>query len=485
MLESFLTIFHFSAFMDLDHAYIRGLLDNRMLSVSDDDSTYSWDHYQLDMVQFATLVVVLLICRKLFEGIGNSGLIGYLIGGIIFGPHALNLVPEYMIESITILGRLGVCLLILEAGLHMKIDKVFADFNLAAGLTISSMVVPIGLTMICAIMVSLGDSNDPTIGFAAGSCFAATSVGMSAKILADFNQADSDLGTMIITVAMIDDVLSLVLLSVVTQLAGDIEAIKIIMPIIGSIVFTFVLGYYAVKVNPMILDWLENRAYDEMSQDAKELQAAQRSEASTPYPSSTSKSSVHSEAILLEEVEDADKRFERYGIYLLTLTAMVMGMITATLSTELLGIFLAGVAFSGEPASQRWWHSRAEKVTSIGCMFFFCSLGFEVPLSDMLTGRTFGLGLLFVLPAVIGKTIPATMIFKCEPKGAVVGQGLACWGEIAFLMAKISYDNGVFGEVDGSSEDKDKATEVLSVLIWALLLGTALMPVVFPWVRIM
>jgi len=77
------------------------------------------------------------------------------------------------------------------------------------------------------------------------------------------------------------------------------------------------------------------------------------------------------------------------------------------------------------------------------------------------------------------------MIFKCEPKGAVVGQGLACWGEIAFLMAKISYDNGVFGEVDGSSEDKDKATEVLSVLIWALLLGTALMPVVFPWVRIM
>ena len=42
-------------------------------------------------------------------------------------------------------------------------------------------------------------------------------------------------------------------------------------------------------------------------------------------------------------------------------------------------------------------------------------------------------------------------------------------------MAKTSYDNGVFGEM-GSSE----AREVLAVLVWALLIGTSLMPAVFP-----
>ena len=101
-----------------------------------------------------------------------------------------------------------------------------------------------------------------------------------------------------------------------------------------------------------------------------------------------------------------------------------------------------------------------------------------MPLSDMCTGRAFGLGLLLTLPAVVGKVVPSLVLYSFKgswAEGAVIGQGLACWGEIAYLMAKTSYDNGVFGEV-GSSE----AREVLAVLVWALLIGTSLMPTVFP-----
>ena len=31
-------------------------------------------------------------------------------------------------------------------------------------------------------------------------------------------------------------------------------------------------------------------------------------------------------------------------------------------------------------------------------------------------------------------------------EGALIGEGLACWGEIAFLMAKVSFDADIFGD---------------------------------------
>lgn len=94
------------------------MFNSRQLSVTDDDSTFTWNYDQDQMARFCGLIVILLLFRKLFETCGNSGLIGYLIGGIIVGPYAFDLVDHYTIESIRILGRIGVCLLILEAGLH-------------------------------------------------------------------------------------------------------------------------------------------------------------------------------------------------------------------------------------------------------------------------------------------------------------------------------------------------------------------------------
>ena len=360
----------------------------------------------------------------------------------------------------------------------------------------------------CA-MVSLGGKVDPIIGFACGSCFAATSCGMSAKILQDFNQQNSDFGSMIITVAMIDDVLSLVLLSIVTQLTDDIKPVKIIIPIFGSIFFTLVLSYYAIKINPKVIKWFKlkylsidrnnNNNDDDNNGIINNYKIDDSNHQNVPSSSNTNINNITGKNFHIIEKEEEkeekissieiEKKFQKFGIYFLTIIAFAFGMITATLSTELLGVFLAGVAFSSEPSSQKWWHQRGEKITSIGTMFFFCSMGMEVPLKTMLNGKTFGLGILLTIPAIVGKTLPSIIIYGCSPEGAVVGQGLACWGEIAFLIAKISYDNGVFGKIhnndyyddySSSKDETNQAQEILAVLIWALLIGTSLMPIIFP-----
>jgi len=451
----------------------------------DDNATFTWDYTQELMVKLSVLIIVILGCGKLATHCRNSKLIGYVIGGILCGPQVMNIVPHAFIETFTVAGRIGVCLLILEAGIDMDINIVRKKFHAAVGLTVLSMIMPVLLIMGLTLAIDIG--SDLKVGFAMGSCFAATSVGMSAKLLRDYDVKNEPFATLIVTVAMIDDILSLVLLSVVTQLGGDIKVVNVVMPIVGALGFTVILGLFAVRVNPYIVDYLRDytgikESPDSLTIETHDLSGTPPASPPTPFTvpgglSTPMRSLVHEEAeeSVEKDLDQAMASFDRLGSYWLSIIAVVFGSATATLSSELLGVFFAGMAFCKEPEVHRWWHVRIEKVASLGSIIFFASLGFEVPISDMLTGKSFGFGLLFVLPAVIGKVVPAFILYDCTVEGLVIGEGLACWGEIAFLMAKVSYDNEVFGEY-GSKD----AREVLSILIWALLIGTCLMPAIFP-----
>jgi len=75
---------------------------------SEDDATYTYDHHQQDMAKFVALVMMCLVCRHILVRCGNSGLIGYLLAGMLAGPEALDIVPHYFVSTLTVLGRLGV-----------------------------------------------------------------------------------------------------------------------------------------------------------------------------------------------------------------------------------------------------------------------------------------------------------------------------------------------------------------------------------------
>ena len=60
--------------------------------------------------------------------------------------------------------------------------KVRANGRSAVALTLASMVMPVTLAMCAAVISSIG-GGDAKVGFAMGSCFAATSVGLAAKVV--------------------------------------------------------------------------------------------------------------------------------------------------------------------------------------------------------------------------------------------------------------------------------------------------------------
>ena len=108
--------------------------------------------------------------------------------------------------------------------------------------------------------------------FGVGACFMPTSVGMSVQILTDFQELDTMAGQMIVVVAMIDDILSLVVLAVIEQLGGhkaimssegteavlseepeegasepgEVDVLAVLRPLVASAVFGAVLLAFAL-----------------------------------------------------------------------------------------------------------------------------------------------------------------------------------------------------------------------------------------------
>ena len=174
-------------------------------------------------------LVVILICAKLggalFSRFGQSAVLGELIAGILMGNlgllgfHGFDRLRD--LPSIEILAQIGVLFLLFAVGLESNIRKMAAvgvsSFLVAVLGVIAPMILGYGVTRL------FFPAHDELANWFVGATLCATSVGITARVLADLRKTDSREGRIILGAAVIDDVLGLLVLAVV---AGIIEAVN-------------------------------------------------------------------------------------------------------------------------------------------------------------------------------------------------------------------------------------------------------------------
>lgn len=207
--------------------------------------------------------------------------LGELVGGVLVGISALqlvifpgegvlpddslivqflgwtaDLVPEAapatftaQSEVISVLSEIGVIILLFEIGLESRLEELIRVGPQAAIVAIVGVVAPfvggtIGLIYLFQIPLV------PAIF--AGAALTATSIGITAKVLAEIGQLSSTEGQIIIGAAVLDDVLGIIVLAVVASLAktGAVEISNIIYLIISAGAFligAIVLGRYVIR----------------------------------------------------------------------------------------------------------------------------------------------------------------------------------------------------------------------------------------------
>jgi Kef-type K+ transport system membrane component KefB len=176
------------------------------------------DHADLPTVllAFAAALIGAKVFGEAADRLGQPAVLGELVAGAILGPSVLGLVP--LTEGVLLLAEVGVVLLLFEVGLETDLEELLRSGGSATAVAVVGMILP----FTGGYLLAQAAGYPGRTAIFAGATLTATSISITARVLSELKALATREGQIILGAAVIDDVLGLVLLAVVSQLArGD------------------------------------------------------------------------------------------------------------------------------------------------------------------------------------------------------------------------------------------------------------------------
>jgi CPA2 family monovalent cation:H+ antiporter-2 len=168
------------------------------------------DALEVALLLLATAVVVVVVCRLL----RLPALVGYLVVGILIGPHVLGWVADT--ENTRYLAEFGVVFLMFSIGLEFSLPKLVTMRRVVFGLGAAEVTSVTLLGLALAMLLGLGWEG----GVVLGGALAMSSTAILGKMLADRLELNSQHGRQIIGVALFQDLAVVPFLILIPALAA-------------------------------------------------------------------------------------------------------------------------------------------------------------------------------------------------------------------------------------------------------------------------
>lgn len=162
------------------------------------------------------LVLILLtstVLGQIFVRFDMPAVIGELLAGVLLGTAVLNWVRPS--NLISVFSQIGVILLMTLAGMESDINLLKKCFKVSFCVASVGVILPIILMGIASYLYGV----KPLEAILIGIIFSATSVSISAIVLEEKHQLHSIAGTTILGAAVVDDILSVIVLGLFTTLS--------------------------------------------------------------------------------------------------------------------------------------------------------------------------------------------------------------------------------------------------------------------------
>jgi Na+:H+ antiporter len=204
----------------------------------------------------AAMLVAAKLLGELAERIGQPAVLGELVAGVLLGGSVLGIVPSEgpAAEVVHVLAELGVVLLLFEIGLETDLREMFRVGTASLSVATVGVALPFLFGFLYWAYVphaATGGTTDLiTAAIFVGATLTATSVGITARVLSDLGSMHTPEAKIIIGAAVIDDVLGLVILTVVTGLAAGTSldaliVLRVFAVAVGFLVVAVLIGRYA------------------------------------------------------------------------------------------------------------------------------------------------------------------------------------------------------------------------------------------------
>lgn len=334
-------------------------------------------------------ILIILLATKLGGALsvklGQPSVLGKLISGIIIGPAILGWIdPSEMISQ---LSEIGVLLLMFIAGLETDIKALNQNRNSSIAVAVGGIAAPLLFGYLAGLVINMEQNHALFLGL----LFSATSVSISAQTLKELGQLKSREGTTILGAAVLDDILVVIVLTIMMSLLTA-EQVSFSLLIGKKLLFFAAIALLGWKGVPWVLRILAPLRVSE---------------------------TITSAALII--------------CFIFAYLAETLGV------AGIIGAFAAGIAIS----QTKYKHKVETKIQPIAYAFFvpvfFVSIGLSVSFAG--TGSQVwmivGLAVVAILTKLLGSGIGARLTGFGNISSLRIGAGMISRGEVALILAAI------------------------------------------------
>ncbi len=194
------------------------------------------------------------LLSELFERMGQPGIVGEILAGVLIGPHVLGWMSPN--EVLRILADLGVMFLLFRVGLEIKAGELVQVGGTALMVALGGVFLPfLAGWGICTLW---GQSSIESIF--TGAAMVATSVGITGEVLAARGLLSTQAARIILAAAVVDDILGLLVLAVVSGMAqGSVNYLDIALTGTIALGFTAFVAKYGSRTAQRVMPHVGSR----------------------------------------------------------------------------------------------------------------------------------------------------------------------------------------------------------------------------------
>ncbi|KAL1728513.1 Sodium/hydrogen exchanger family-domain-containing protein [Schizophyllum commune] len=207
-----------------------------------------------------SIPTLLTLSSSLFDRLIHANLLGPLLVGIIYGPQVANILPSDALTTSINVGYIGLLIIVFEAGLTTDLTLLVANIALSVVTALTGIMFPIGFSF---FLLYFGFGYTVLEAFAAGASLSSTSLGTTLALLPT-RMRRTRVGAVLMSAALLDDVVGLVIAAIIVQLAdngsaGMVPWYVIVRPILVSLAFAGGVPALAYAVRAVVPEALSRR----------------------------------------------------------------------------------------------------------------------------------------------------------------------------------------------------------------------------------
>ncbi|KAI0105247.1 Sodium/hydrogen exchanger family-domain-containing protein [Nemania sp. FL0031] len=404
------------------------------------------------------------------------GLVGQVLIGTAWGEPGARWLSLDIQRVVSSLGYLGLILVVYAGGVETDVAALRKNIFLSVAVAITGVAVPIGLSF--ALLASPGpflgtDSGTALLlpAFAAGAALCSTSLGTTFSVLQASGLSRTRLGAVLASAALLDDVVGLVMVRIITSLGqtanGGVEPVTVLRPVLVSVAFAVAVPLicrYVFKPGHRLLDRIVRAWAQEGERHETDTTKKARM---TAWIRSQEAAFVFQSVLLIVLIVAAD-----YAGASILLAAYLAGAIVSWWDGQHLGVEASSppqCADIGSDETQVQDHDREASHSAnesspmdtvdqeapmpqhitLGIFdtyygpvvnrmlkpFFFASIGFSIPISQLFVGEIIWRGVIYSILMVIGKLVCGLWLVRFPISTSDVLRSLASF--IALKYAQI------------------------------------------------